>query len=191
MSQVARQPRPKKCRVCRSPFAPRESFQTWCSPDCAMVIVTRKRDSERKSFQQRERREIKVRKEKLKSRADHLREAQAAFNAFIRLRDAQQPCISCGRHHLGKWDAGHYRSVGANPELRFDEDNCHRQCVPCNQHLSGNILNYRLGLLVRIGAERVARLEGPHEALKLDVEAIKVIKTQYRALVRDLKRGRA
>ncbi|MEF3019469.1 recombination protein NinG, partial [Pseudomonas aeruginosa] len=73
----------------------------------------------RKAIADRERREIKVRKARLKSRADHLREAQQAFNEFIRLRDAYQPCISCGRHHDGQYHAGHYRTVAASPELRF------------------------------------------------------------------------
>lgn len=190
MTLSARQPRPKKCRICRASYVPTQSFQTWCSPDCALVIVTRKRDSERKSIQQRERREIKARKEKLKSRADYLREAQAEFNAYIRLRDARDPCISCGRHHDGQYHAGHYRTVGANPELRFHEDNVHKQCAPCNNHKSGDIVNYRMNLVRKIGAEKVEWLEGPHEPLRLSIEDLKQIKAKYRALARELK-GRA
>jgi hypothetical protein len=115
----------------------------------------------------------------MKSRADWLREAQAAFNRYIRLRDHDKPCISCGRQHQGQWHAGHYRSVGACPELRFMELNVHKQCAPCNDHLSGNIVEYRRGLIERIGIDQVEWLEGNHEAKKYTIEEIKAIKAEY------------
>ena len=193
MSLPAKQRRPKKCRVaeCRASFVPRESFQTWCSPDCAVVIARGRQEKARKSLVQVERREIKVRKEKLKSRADHLREAQQAFNEWVRLRDADLPCVSCGRHHDGQYHAGHWRSVGASPELRFEPLNVWKLCAPCNTHLSGNLVNYRISLLQLIGAEKVAWLEGPHPARKYTVEEIKAIKADYRAKTRELKRAAA
>lgn len=193
MTIERKQPRPKKCSVktCRASFVPKVSFQSWCSPDCAVVIARDKREKKRKSLASIERREIKVRKEKLKSRADHLREAQAAFNEWVRLRDADRPCISCGRHHEGQYHAGHYRSVGANPELRFEPLNVWKQCAPCNTHLSGNLVNYRISLLQGIGAEKVEWLEGPHEPRKYTVEEIKTIKAEYRAKTRELKKGQA
>jgi hypothetical protein len=64
-----------------------------------------------------------------------IKQAQHAFNEFIRYRDRDFPCISCGRHHDGQYHAGHFRTTGASPELRFDEDNCHKQCSACNNHL--------------------------------------------------------
>lgn len=193
MNLTVKRSRPKKCRVaeCRATFVPAQPFQTWCSPDCAVAIIRQRQEKQRKSFAQRERREIKVRKEKLKTRADHLREAQAAFNEWVRLRDADRPCISCGRHHEGQYHAGHYRSVGANPELRFEPLNVWKQCAPCNTHLSGNLVNYRISLLQGIGAEKVEWLEGPHEPRKYTVEEIKTIKAEYRAKTRELKKGQA
>ena len=163
---AVKQPRPKKCSVpqCRASFVPRESFQTWCSLDCAVVIARGKQAKKRKTLVQVERREIKIRKEKLKSRADHMRETQAAFNEWIRLRDAELPCVSCGRFHEGQWHAGHYRTVGGNPELRFEPLNVWKQCQPCNNHKSGDIVNYRIELVKRIGSDKVDWLEGPHES---------------------------
>jgi len=193
MSLTARNPRPKKCAVktCRASFVPRVSFQSWCSPDCAVVIARGKQEKKRKALASIERREIKVRKEKLKSRAEHMREAQAAFNEWIRLRDADRPCVSCGRHHEGQYHAGHYRSVGANPELRFEPLNVWKQCAPCNTHLSGNLVHYRLSLMQLIGPEKVDWLEGPHPGCKHTVEEIKTIKAEYRAKTRELKKGQA
>ncbi|MCK8685347.1 recombination protein NinG [Pseudomonas umsongensis] len=185
-------PRPKKCRApaCGTSFVPKASFQSWCSPDCAVVIARRRQEKKRKELAAIGRREIKVRKEKLKSRADHLKDTQTAFNAWVRARDAELPCVSCGRHHQGKYDAGHYRTVGSNPALRFEPLNCHRQCSPCNTRLSGNIVNYRIELVKRIGVERVEWLEGPHEAKRYTIEDLKGIKAEYRAKTRELK-GRA
>ena len=121
MTIARRQPKPKKCRVatCMTTFVPSRMGQAVCSPACALIDAPKNHDKARKAIAQRDRRDIQVRKEKLKSRADHMREAQAAFNEWIRLRDADRPCVSCGRHHEGQYHAGHYRSVGANPELRF------------------------------------------------------------------------
>lgn len=197
---IAKQPKPKKCRnpACGISFPPQRLGQAVCSPKCGLAIKDVNQAKARKSLAQVERREIKVRKEKLKSRADHLREAQAAVNEYVRLRDARLPCISCDStpndNDLmtgSRWDAGHYRSVGACPELRFEPLNIHRQCVKCNRNLSGNAVEYRIRLVLRIGVDKVAWLEGPHEARKYTVEEIKAIKAEYRAKTRELKKGQA
>lgn len=187
-------PRRKRCPSCRVMFTPARSSQAVCGEiECAIAHgqSDKGRESTRKALADVERREIKVRKEKLKSRADHLKDTQQAFNAWVRERDAAQPCISCGRHHQGKYDAGHYRTVGSNPALRFEPLNCHRQCSPCNTQLSGNIVNYRIALVKRIGAEQVDWLEGPHEPKKYTIEELKAMTADYRAKTRELKKGRA
>ncbi|WP_223466221.1 recombination protein NinG [Pseudomonas sp. GL-RE-26] len=192
----AKTPKPKKCKnpVCGISFPPQRLGQAVCSPKCGLAIKGVNQEKARKSLAQIERREIKVRKEKLKSRADHLREAQAAVNEYVRLRDVHLPCISCDSmpsdHDLitgSRWDAGHYRSVGACPELRFEPLNIHRQCVRCNRNLSGNAVEYRIRLVKRIGADKVDWLEGPHPARKYTVDEIKTINADYRALTRELK----
>lgn len=200
MSIERKQPKPKKCLVatCRASFVPSRMGQAVCSPACAMIDGPRHEPKARKALADIERAEIKVRKEKLKSRADHLREAQAAVNEYVRLRDAHLPCISCDSTPNdsdlmtgSRWDAGHYRSVGACPELRFEPLNIHRQCVKCNRNLSGNAVEYRIRLVVRIGAEKVAWLEGQHAPCKYTVEEIKAIKAKYREMTRELKKGQA
>ena len=186
-------PKPKECKnpACKASFVPQRLGQAVCNYACGLAIKDVNQEKARKALAQVERSEIKVRKEKLKSRADHLREAQTAFNEWVRLRDADRPCISCGRHHDGQYHAGHFRSVGANPELRFEPDNVWKQCAPCNTHLSGNLVNYRISLLQLIGPDRVDWLEGPHEPRKYTVEEINGIKAHYRALARELKRATA
>jgi hypothetical protein len=190
---IAKQPKPKKCKnpACGGSFPPRRLGQVVCSPACAVALVLVKREQERKSLAQLERRAIKAAKERIKSRSQHMKEAQVAFNAWVRLRDAGLPCVSCGRHHNGQWHAGHYRTVGGSPELRFEPLNVWRQCAPCNNHQSGNIVNYRIELVKRIGEEKVAWLEGPHQPRKYTIEELKTIKAEYRAKARELKRAAA
>jgi hypothetical protein len=200
MRVALKEAKAKRCKnpACGVSFMPSFSTaQKVCSWACGLAIKDVNQERARKSLAQIERKEIKVRKEKLKSRADHLREAQAAVNEYVRMRDAHLPCISCDSspsdHDLitgSRWDAGHYRSVGACPELRFEPLNIHRQCVKCNRNLSGNAVEYRIRLVLRIGAEKVAWIEGPHPARKYTVEEIKAIKAEYRAKTRELK-GRA
>ena len=189
---IAKQPKPKTCRnaACSIRFVPQRLGQAVCSPACALATKDVNQQKARKSLAQVERREIKVRKEKLKSRADHLKDTQTAFNAWVRERDAELPCISCGRHHAGQYHSGHYRTVGASPELRFEPLNAWKQCAPCNNHLSGNLINYRISLLQKIGEEKVIWLEGPHEAKKYTIEELKAMTADYRAKTRELK-GRA
>lgn len=182
---------PKKCRECGIVFTSARSMQKVCSPACAIALTEAEKKRKAARAQRAERKSLREALEKAKTRGTHLRELQAAFNAWIRARDAGQPCISCGRFHQGQNHAGHYRSVGSEPALRFEPDNVHLQCAPCNTHLSGNLIAYRANLVKKIGIERVEWLEGHHVPKKLTVQEIQEMKTFYRAEVRRMKREAA
>ena len=176
--------RPKTCPSCREKFTPIRPLQVVClNHQCLLDHVN--------SIKAKlERKETKERKAKLKTRRDWLKEAQAAVNLFIRLRDRLEPCISCGRQHQGQWHAGHYRSTKAAPELRFEELNIWKQCQPCNTHLSGNILEYRKSLVAKIGLERVEWLEGKHEAKHYSIDDLKEIKARYTAMAKAIDKSK-
>lgn len=174
--------KPEACKVCTAEFTPQRMGQKTCAdPVCRTEW---KRQIEMRKQALREKRE---QKERLKTRQDWLKEAQSVFNSFIRERDRDLPCISCGRHHTGSYDAGHYRSVGAAPQLRFDERNVHKQCVPCNQYKSGNAIEYRLGLSARIGSASVELLEASNEIKRWTIDEAKEIKATYKAKLKELK----
>lgn len=183
----------KTCKACGGKFRPSfNSTQVVCSPKCALDHAPVNEQKARKAIADRKRREIKGCKERLKSRASHMKEAQTAFNAWVRLRDAGQPCISCGTTADVQYCAGHYRTTAAAPELRFEPLNVNLQCNRnCNMGKSGNLLGYRPGLLAKIGAEALAWLEGPHEAKRYTIEDLQAIKALYRQKLRDLKRAAA
>jgi hypothetical protein len=173
----------RKCAVkdCRKPFAPRSITHKACGPECAADIAA----AERKRLDAKQTRE---RKQALKSRADWERETQAAVNAYVRLiRDADKTCISCGRWHDGQWHAGHYLSRGARPGLRYVEANIAKQCMPCNVHLSGNQVNFRPGLIARIGVAAVEALEADDAPRKYGIEELKAIRDEYRGKLKALK----
>ena len=84
-----------KCKVCGQLFVKTfSSTQKVCSPECAIKLA---RDNAQKAQERAEKKKQRERKAKLKSRSEWLKEAQSVFNKFIRLRDKDQPCISCGR----------------------------------------------------------------------------------------------
>lgn len=139
-------------------------------------------------LKKQERAAHKEKKEAVKSLSTLRKEAQAAFNRFIRLRDEFLPCISCGRLHKGQYHAGHYMATSVRPGLRFDEANVHKQCAPCNTHLHGNLLNYRKNLIVKIGLAEVERLEGPAEYKKFSREWLIQIKQEYSRLANMIER---
>lgn len=181
----------KKCRVCKAKFEPFNSLQQVCSTSCALQKAQKdfQKDAERKAKEQRK--WVREQKAKVKSRGEHLKEAQQAFNAYIRERDRHRPCISCGTYTAGQYHAGHYRTTKAAPGLRFEELNCHKQCAQCNNFDSGNIVEYRISLIQRIGQEAVDWIEGPHEAKHYTTDELKEIKRKYRAMKRELERAAA
>ena len=75
------------------------------------------------------------------------------FHLYIRNRDQGKPCISCSKKTT--LQAGHFYSAGKHPQLRFNEDNVHGQCLRCNYYMSANLLNYRINLIDKIGMDRV------------------------------------
>lgn len=179
LASESRKLRQKTCPACREKFTPVRPLQIACKWECAIAHTANLKAK-------RERKETRERKAAAKPRSKWMTEAQAAFNRWVRLRDADRPCISCGTTTAGKWDAGHYRSVGSNPALRFEPLNNHKQCVPCNQHKSGNAIEYRIGLVARIGREAVEWLEGPHEPKHYTIEDLREIKRMYAAKAKEL-----
>jgi len=170
----------KKCR-CGVEYIQYTTLQTRC-PKCLA-------DKAQKRREKTDRKETKDARDRLKTRGDHAKEAQTAFNRWIRARDVADSCISCGREHRGQYHAGHYRTVGSSPELRYSLLNCHKQCAPCNNQLSGNIVEYRIRLREKIGEDNVEWLEGPHSAKKYTIDELKEIKKGFNAWARELEKA--
>lgn len=184
-----------KCKHCGTKFERLDPRRTWCSPECgsqiAIAKIVKQADENRKAAHRADR----AKREALKPLSKLRAEAQAAFNAFIRARDkaAGHPCICCGqpldwgavgvRGHAV--DAGHYRSTGSAPNVRFDERNVHAQRVVCNRHGAGRAVDYRIGLVRRIGLEAVEALESDNTPRRYRAEDYRRIKAEYSAKLKD------
>lgn len=186
-----------RCRECKQKYEPRfNSLQPTCnSTSCMASHATKTR-------LKRQKKEVKAkdaihnaRKKKLRDedRPWHIKTLQKIFNKFIRLRDAEYPCISCGRHNppffprKGRWDAGHFRSVGGNPELRFEEKNCFKECVFCNTKDSEHLIKYQDNLVRIFGQARVDWLKGPHDAKHYNVPELQDMIKEYRRKNKELE----
>lgn len=190
-----RTPRQKSCRVCASRFVPLRPFQVACTIGCAIAYAEAERRRAERRAAKAERKEDQIKRESLKTRAEYMREAQAAFNSFIRARDADKPCICCGLplgagDLGGLYDCGHYRSTGSAPHLRFDERNAHAQRKQCNRWGAGRAVDYRIGLIARIGLQAVEELEADQEPRKFSIDDLRAIKTLYNAKRRALLKER-
>ena len=164
----------KKCKVCGEKITPTfSSFQKTCNATQCLIAFGK---TERTRINRKETKESK------RDRSYWMRRCQTEFNKYIRNRDKKDPCISCNRHHDGQYHAGHYKTVGGHPALRFEEDNCHKQCSVCNNYKSGNLSEYRSNLLIKIGLERVEWLEGPHDPVKYTIEDLQEMLSKYQAL---------
>ncbi len=172
----------KKCSQCGKGFQASNSMQKVCSLECALKVGRKKAAQEKQKAHRAAKRKLLD-----EDRGHWLKAAQSAMNAYIRERDKLESCISCGRFHQGQWHAGHFRSVGAHPELRFHPFNNNKQCAPCNNHKSGDIVNYRINLKDKIGEANLEWVEGYHEPCKWTIEDLKEIKAYYMEQLKLLK----
>lgn len=191
----------RKCPVkkggCGAMFRPLREKQFACFADgCAQAVGNWLAADKAKTARKEEAKQDRAKLEAMKGVPELKKEAQAAFNTWVRLRDAEQPCISCNAPppnlsglHAGR-DAGHYRGTGRADHMRFVEDNCHAQCVNCNQWGNGASVEYRIGLLARIGEARVAAVESDNRVIKWTRDGLRAIRDDYRARAAAIRKAR-
>ncbi|WP_128821933.1 recombination protein NinG [Yersinia entomophaga] len=195
---IAKLPKHRNCKVCKTRFKPVAIYEWWCCEEhkieYAVLVMKERRkqnyDNEIKQRQERkkeDRKQLKVRRINAQPKTYWIKQAQQAVNAFVRARDSSLPCVSCGTHLAAQWDAGHYRTTAAAPQFRFDPRQIHKQCSVCNQHKSGNIVPYRVELIKRIGIETVEAIENNHERSSYSIEELKSIRDYYRLELKKLK----
>jgi hypothetical protein len=175
-----------RCKNCKEKYEQYEFNNKFCKEiDCqtakALFKLSKIKTQKKKDWKQKK----KELKEKLKTNSDYTKEVQTVFNQWVRLRDKGLPCISCQKPSK-KENAGHYRSVGSSPHLRFEPMNCHLQCEYCNTYLHGNLINYRVNLINKIGVEAVEKLEQNQESKKYSIPELIELKQVYKEKIRVL-----
>lgn len=205
-----RKPARRKCKVCGEKFTPQYDNIRWCCPAHGAIYALElrakqkvKEAAKRIKAQKEAEKEGRERRQKMresfKTKSQWDKEAQSAFNRYIRIRDEGKECVSCGSPLMGKSnyltgsaiDASHYRSRGAASHLKFNVFNVHSACTRCNRQLSGNAVEYRIRLIERIGLERVERLESDNEPRRFDIPYLQRIKSIFTRKARALEKRRA
>lgn len=164
-------------------------------PACIEGYADAQAEKAKRTAEKKARAEAKVQRASIKKSLIRLRTlsewkaiAQKETNSLVILRDKDLPCISCGRVHSEVWHAGHYRSRGSAPHLALDLRNIHKQCPQCNMHLHGNLIEYRKGLVQRMGESFVIELEGDQVSRKYTKHDMEFIAQERRQQKKELER---
>jgi hypothetical protein len=178
-----------RCTHCNTKFEAYEFNGKYCKElDCqvakGLYKLSKIKDKKRKEVNK----DLKQRKEALKTKQDYEKELQPIVNTFIRLRDKDKPCISCDRPLTSKFDAGHFYPAGTYKNIRYHEDNISGQCVHCNRDKHGNLLEYRPRLIKRIGLKRVEELDRlRNEASRITIPELIAMKVIYKDKIKLLR----
>ncbi len=185
-----------RCKWCKNSFTRTRPGDVCCSVECGIQYGMKAAAKVRKAAELEQKKQTRAQREEMKTLPVLRVEAQREFNRFIRLRDAGKPCICCGKLPQsdpltgGQWDCGHYRSVGSAPHLRFDERNAAGQLKQCNRDGAGRAVDYRIGLIARIGLAAVEALEADNTPLHYTKDDLRALKAHYKAKTRELLAGR-
>ena len=169
----------KSCKKCGEIFTPFSTLDKHC-------YICKKTEQALKNLAKMKKDKVKKQKEDLLTVSDYLKLAQQVFNKWVRLRDKDQGCISCGAKLGAKYDAGHFWSAGGHSSVRFHPDNVHAQCVACNQHKHGNLIAYQEGLIKKIGFEKYHQMTKlAHSTRRYTKEELKELIVTYKKKIKD------
>lgn len=179
----------KTCPECKNSFIPTRAIQPACNTlECSISYADKVLAKSKAKLAKEERRDHREKLADSKKLSHWLALTERVAHAYIHVRDRGLPCISCGTTSTVQWEAGHWLTKGARPELRFVAEQINLQCHRCNVQLSGNQAAYRLGLVLKIGEARVKELEGPHPPTKFTREALAAIRKEFAAATRQLEK---
>ena len=182
--------KPNRCKHCKVRM-PEDKERHVLHDECVEPWLAKQLAKLAEAKKKKARAEDRVKRAALKRIPDLIAEAQKAFNAYIRERDKNQPCICCNKplgagEVGGAFDCGHYRSTGSASHLRFDPRNAHAQRKHCNRYGAGRAVDYRIGLIARIGVAEVEALESSNEPHKWTRDELIAIKNHYKARLKAL-----
>jgi len=160
--------KPKKCRACGNKFQPWNSLQTCCSPLCAIEYDKQKKTKKAAKERAETKRADKHRLKELMTRTQWFARLQVVVNQWVMYRDRDEPCCTCQTTRPIKYDAGHFHTRKARPDIRFEETQIHKQCSQkCNVYGSGQRLEYEQFLVKKYGQKHVDWLAEVKPSLKI------------------------
>lgn len=178
----------RTCKICKTKFTPTYSkVQQVCSVKCSYEYTKKQKEKKARSEKKfKKMNNPNVYNKELK------KVLQDEVNKIVRLIDKGTRCIDCHRLEAPQWDAGHFRSRGDEPKLRYHLDNIFKQSCYCNDKSEGNKIAYLNGIDKMYGtlyANKVESLRKEIDTLKMPnselPEKIKIA----RDIVRELRRA--
>lgn len=170
-----------KCKQCGKQFTQFNSLNRVCSISCAIELGKLKpiklNEKRVKSHLKKEA------KDKLETYSQKVNKVKVIFQKWIRERDKNEPCISCGTTKASMWHASHFKKAETFSGVIFNELNVWRACSKCNVFLNGNELKYRENLVKKLGLEQVEALEqlaNETRTKKWTIEELQEIKNKYK-----------
>lgn len=174
-------PKPKTCKCgCKVKFVPARPMQVAATPDCAIKMAEKARIKKEERAAKAERAKTRAEKMEAKPPQYWLKRAEAAVNAYVRFRDRELPCISCGTWDTVRWEAGHFIPVGRSSFLRYDLSNIARQCHRCNCMEGGRMTDYEARVRFRIGDAEVDRLKAAPRMKIWEREELQAIEAEFK-----------
>jgi hypothetical protein len=170
-----------KCKLCKKEFTQFNSTISVCGYQCAIEwgkLHPKKTSIKRVNSQLKS-----EAKEKLETYSQKVNKVKVIFQKWIRERDKNEPCISCGTLTANEWHASHFKKAETYSGVIFNEINVWKSCKKCNVFLNGNELNYRERLVKKIGLHQVIALEelaNETRTKKWTIEELQQIKNKYK-----------
>lgn len=183
------------------------SKRGFCSESCAAEwgIERVKKDRERREKKAKAKARADVKELNRRDLGWQHKQCQRVFNRmrvleeklWFREKGLDPECISCGKKNMD-WCCGHFKTRGAQSNLRYDRNNTFLQCnKACNESLSGNIegtktsRGYRRGLVERFGDQEAKRIleycESQTEPYKWSCEELEEWRKEWNARIRELE----
>lgn len=177
----------RKCKECKEYFTPAPNMflpPTCEKYECRFSYANKHLSKKAKEKKKTDRAElIKYNQNDVKLRMEV---AKKTIQEYVRLRDINEPCISCRKPTAKQWDGGHYMNSQYFSAIRFNTFNIHKQCSHCNDWNNENKQNYRIHLINKIGIDKVEWLESQNQTVKYSAEylnrLIKVVRKKIKRL---------
>jgi len=183
-----------KCKVCKALYVKTRPLQVVCSAPCALTLARENVKKSKELVAKAEKKVIKAKLEGMKTRSQWVKECQVQINKYVRLRDIKRGlgCVSCGAPYResygGAFDAGHLRSVGSAPHLRFLTTQISLQCHKCNRWGGGRAFEFRAEMVRRNGQEWMDRLEAMNGRADFTIDYLKRLKAIMQKKIKRLEK---
>jgi len=175
-----------KCKICKKEYIKKSIKHMVCSYECSLAYSELHLSNKVKEKKQVARKELIAFNNKDINKLTGI--AKKLVQHYVRLRDINEPCISCRKTIASQWDGGHFKNAKHYASIRLNTLNIHKQCSYCNKELGSNALNYRIHLIEKIGLAKVEWLENQKGICRYNAEYLVKYIRVFKKKIRQMKK---